>query len=104
SLHRHTSSLPHLLPNPTACRYHDAAWAWCERERSNLVAAVALGADTGFDAECWQIAAMARTYYHRACQWSDWAVTHEIALGAARDRKSPRLHSSHCPISYAACS
>jgi DNA-binding SARP family transcriptional activator len=60
------------------------ALAWCDRERSNLAAAVAAAARAGYDAEAWKTAVAAQAYYHRGCHWADWEDTHHIALAAAR--------------------
>ena len=62
----------------------DAALAWCEDERPQLMAATRLAAASGLDELAWKLPAAAMVFYHRRSHWADWVATHEIGLASAR--------------------
>ncbi|MGW3211555.1 BTAD domain-containing putative transcriptional regulator [Streptomyces parvus] len=53
---------------------------WMERERSGLVAAIAVASEYGFDEACWDLAVALVTLFEVRQYHDDWQVTHEMAL------------------------
>ena len=78
------------LPDPPAgCRPlaladQQAALAWFNLERANLVSTIIQAGNDGPHAECWQLAATASSYFMMAKHWADWRATSEAGLAAAR--------------------
>ncbi|MEU4197249.1 BTAD domain-containing putative transcriptional regulator [Kribbella sp. NPDC026611] len=72
-----------LLPLP---RHRDraAALSWCETERINLVAAIALAAEQGLHDLGWQLPVAMFGFFELRRYWSDWITTHQIGLTCAR--------------------
>jgi len=62
----------------------DEALAWCETERSGLVAATQLAAASGLHEIAWKLPAAAMSFYYRRSHLADWVTTHEIGLASAR--------------------
>jgi DNA-binding SARP family transcriptional activator len=62
----------------------DAALAWCEDERPQLMAATRLAAASGLHELAWKLPAAAMVFYGRRSHWADWVTTHEIGLASAR--------------------
>ncbi|GAB3405646.1 AfsR/SARP family transcriptional regulator [Flindersiella endophytica] len=54
-------------------------YAWLERERSAIVAAIRQAADTGLDETCWNIVASATTLFELG-HFDDWLESNEVAL------------------------
>lgn len=62
----------------------NAAVAWCESERANLVAAVHQAMATGDYAVAWQLAVTLWDFFNLRKHWSDWLDTTHTGLEAAR--------------------
>jgi DNA-binding SARP family transcriptional activator/tetratricopeptide (TPR) repeat protein len=65
-------------------------YAWFERERVNIRAAVEQAAGLGRADLCWDLAVSAHEFYALGGYFDDWRATHEVALAAcraARDRR-----------------
>ena len=62
----------------------DAALAWCEDERPQLMAATRLAATSGLNELAWKLPAAAMVFYLRRSHWTDWVAAHEIGLAGAR--------------------
>ena len=62
----------------------DRALAWCEGERSGLVAATRLAAAVGLHEIAWKLAAASMSFYYRRSHWGDWVTSHEIGLASTR--------------------
>jgi DNA-binding SARP family transcriptional activator/tetratricopeptide (TPR) repeat protein len=62
----------------------DQAFAWCEAERANLVAATARAAHAGLDSLAWKLPVILWAFFSLRKHWADWISTHEIGLAAAR--------------------
>jgi DNA-binding SARP family transcriptional activator len=63
----------------------DAALNWCEAERTRLVAAVRLAAESGRHEIAWKLPAAAMSFFFRRSHWTNWVVTHQIGLSSARE-------------------
>jgi tetratricopeptide (TPR) repeat protein len=63
--------------------YHDAL-EWCDKERANLLAAIRVAAELGFDRHAWLFPRCLWGFYDLRKHWTDWITSHEIALGATR--------------------
>jgi transcriptional regulator with XRE-family HTH domain/tetratricopeptide (TPR) repeat protein len=72
---------PGVTPEDLAS--HGQALAWLDAEYRELLAAVTLAADHGFDGHAWQLAFSLETSFYRRGHWQDWAATQRIALEAA---------------------
>jgi tetratricopeptide (TPR) repeat protein len=59
------------------------AVAWFEAEHQILLSAVALAAETGFDAHAWQLPWAMTTFLDRRGHWQQYSVTQHTALAAA---------------------
>jgi DNA-binding SARP family transcriptional activator/tetratricopeptide (TPR) repeat protein len=59
------------------------ALAWFEAEHQVLLAAVALAAESGFDAHAWQLPWAMTPFLHKRGHWQEWAATQRTALAAA---------------------
>lgn len=80
---------PCIGPVPGSCRPlefegYDAALAWCEQERVNLVAATRQALAAGELEFAWQIPAALGNYLKLTRRWDDWISTHMTGLEAAR--------------------
>jgi tetratricopeptide (TPR) repeat protein/transcriptional regulator with XRE-family HTH domain len=62
----------------------EEAIAWCETERSALLAATRLAEAAGLNELAWKLPAAAMIFYHRRSHWADWVATHETGLASAR--------------------
>jgi tetratricopeptide (TPR) repeat protein len=62
----------------------DAAWAWLESERENLVACVLTAVERGFDDIAWKICEALWSLFFRRGYHHDWVTTHEQGVVAAR--------------------
>ncbi|MGW6394655.1 BTAD domain-containing putative transcriptional regulator [Streptomyces sp. NPDC055103] len=67
---------------PVSFAGYDEAYAWCEREREVLVAAVTLAHETGLHAHSWKLAAALWAYFRLGLS-DDWLATHTVGLAAA---------------------
>jgi tetratricopeptide (TPR) repeat protein len=65
-------------------RDYDAALAWCEAERENLVATVQMAAETGHHEQVWKLAIALVTFFHLRKYRMDRLTTTNIALESAR--------------------
>jgi DNA-binding SARP family transcriptional activator len=77
-------STPPVGVRPLEFGSADAALDWCERERSNLVAATRQAAENGWDDVAWQLPAAATPFFNRRGYGGDWIVMHELALRSVR--------------------
>lgn len=59
-------------------------YAWFERERADIRAAVEQAAALGQAGLCWDLAVSAHEYYAIGGYFDDWRATHEVALVACR--------------------
>lgn len=59
-------------------------YAWFERERPNIRAAVEQAAELGRADLCWDLAVSAHEFYAIGGYFDDWRATHEVALAACR--------------------
>jgi tetratricopeptide (TPR) repeat protein len=62
----------------------DEALDWCEGERTNLVAATRQAAAMGLHDMAWKLPVAALGFFNRRTYWTEWVVTHQIALNSAR--------------------
>ncbi|MEU6072832.1 BTAD domain-containing putative transcriptional regulator [Micromonospora sp. NPDC047074] len=62
----------------------DAAMAWFESERANLVAVVETAGTLGADAVAWQLSAAMLTFLYLRSHFTEWLAVHRTALDAAR--------------------
>ncbi|MFI7132315.1 AfsR/SARP family transcriptional regulator [Nonomuraea sp. NPDC050153] len=76
---------------PPALDGPDDALAWVEEERANLVAAVVLSAEYGWDDFTWRLAHALWRFFLIRGHVRDWIDTHLRALDAARDTGDPRV-------------
>ncbi|MFD3825799.1 BTAD domain-containing putative transcriptional regulator [Streptomyces sp. NPDC058625] len=79
-----------LEPLPEACRpleftTQEQALAWCETERSNLVAAVHQAAASGQPGTAWRLPAVLWGFFYLRSHTHDWLDTARTGLTAARD-------------------
>jgi tetratricopeptide (TPR) repeat protein len=63
---------------------YDAALAWCEAERENLVATVQMAATAGHHEQAWKLAMAMVTFFHLRKYRTDRLATCNIALESAR--------------------
>jgi tetratricopeptide (TPR) repeat protein len=75
-----TPCRPGVTPEPLAD--HEQALAWFQAEHRVLLGAVALAAETGFDACAWQLPWCMATFLDWQGHWHDWTATQRIALRA----------------------
>lgn len=80
---------PPLRRRPDDCRPlsfadYNQAFAWCEAERENLVAATRRALTAGELAFAWQLPAAISGYLKVSRRWSDWIGTHGCGLEGAR--------------------
>jgi DNA-binding SARP family transcriptional activator/tetratricopeptide (TPR) repeat protein len=59
-------------------------YAWFDRERANIRAAVEQAAALGRADVCWDLAVSAHEFYAIGGYFDDWRATHEVALAACR--------------------
>jgi tetratricopeptide (TPR) repeat protein len=69
---------------PLPFRDYEAALAWCEAERENLVATVQVAAETGHHEQAWKLAIALVTFFHLRKHRLDRLTTCNIALESAR--------------------
>lgn len=97
-----------LGPPPSAVQPLDfgslpEALEWCEAERSGLVAAARLAAQSGLHELGWQIPAAATRFFYRRSHWADLVTTHESGLACARalgDRQAEARMLNNLGIAY----
>jgi tetratricopeptide (TPR) repeat protein len=63
---------------------HAKAMEWFDSERANLVAAIQQAAGAGRDMMAWKIPAAMWGYFYLRKPWTDWILSHEAGLAAAR--------------------
>lgn len=68
---------------------YDDSLAWLRAEHHNLVTAVGVAAQHGFDDYAWQIPTTMWELLNLGGYWDDWIDTHHIALAAARRAALP---------------
>ncbi|MFE0461410.1 ATP-binding protein [Kitasatospora sp. NPDC058965] len=76
----------------------DAAMAWCEAERANLVDLVRLAAGRSADPLCWQLGHSLWPFFTLRKHWADWTAVTELAIDHARrlgDRQAEGLMLVH---------
>jgi DNA-binding SARP family transcriptional activator/energy-coupling factor transporter ATP-binding protein EcfA2 len=71
------------LPGAVTDRLLADPIGWFDAERDNLLGAVKLAVDWGFDELAWELAAGAVIYYDHRCLYQDWEHGHRLALDAA---------------------
>lgn len=76
------TSAPGVSPERFAAM--DQALAWFDAERAVLVKVVGQAAETGFDAQAWQLAWSLAVFFRMRGHWHDLVVTQRVALAAAR--------------------
>lgn len=62
----------------------DAALAWCDRERANIVAVVTCAERAGLDEHAWRMAHLTWFYFNLRSAWDDWIGTCRAGLASAR--------------------
>jgi tetratricopeptide (TPR) repeat protein len=62
----------------------EEALAWCEDERTGLLAAIRLAAEAGRHEIAWKLPAAVMSFYYRRSHWEDWVATQTIGLTSAR--------------------
>ena len=72
----------------------EQALAWCDAERTNLVAAVHLAAEADLPAFAWQLPAVLLRYFYRRSHWADWFATHHVALDRVRQSGDRRAEAT----------
>ena len=81
------ASLPNLVPAQGTAEglvTAEDALEWFREERSVLVSAITLAADSGLTAHAWQLAWCLVTYLEWQGHWPDWEATQRTALAAAQ--------------------
>jgi DNA-binding SARP family transcriptional activator/tetratricopeptide (TPR) repeat protein len=63
---------------------YDDALAWCENERTNLIAVTRLAAALGHHDIAWQLPVALWGFFMVRKPWSQWEITNQIGLAAAR--------------------
>jgi DNA-binding SARP family transcriptional activator/tetratricopeptide (TPR) repeat protein len=83
---RRTVQVEPGMPNRWPLRFagYAQALAWCEAERANLVAAVAVAGERGLDELAWQFPVSLYSFLELRKYWQDWIFTHQIGLASAR--------------------
>jgi tetratricopeptide (TPR) repeat protein/transcriptional regulator with XRE-family HTH domain len=74
---------PRLGTVPEELGDYRGALAWFEAEHQVLLAAVALAAESGFDAHAWQLPWAMMPFLCFRGHWREWATTQRTALAAA---------------------
>lgn len=69
------------------------ALRWCELERDNLTLLTVRAYAHGLLDIAWKLPTVLRGFYNLRKHWSDWEMTHEIALQAAREIADPRAEA-----------
>lgn len=69
---------------PLSFASQDAALAWCDIERGNLVAAIHSRTRHAPGPFGWQLPVVLAPYFNQRKQWSEWIATHEAGLRSAR--------------------
>lgn len=82
--HRSRPAVPPSSSTPLAFSSREQALAWSEMERANLVAACHQAAETGHLTIAWQLPMALWDLFYLRKHWSDWLVTTELGLTAAR--------------------
>jgi DNA-binding SARP family transcriptional activator len=70
---------------PLAFATAEQALAWCEQERSNLVAATRQAASRGLHDIAWKLPAVMKNGFDRLGYRAEWLATHRIALSSVRE-------------------
>jgi tetratricopeptide (TPR) repeat protein len=81
-LRRHVPLEPGGSPLDLAS--HSAAVAWCEAERTNLLAATRRAAELGHHDIAWRLPIALWGYFTLRTPWVDWVATYRIGLESAR--------------------
>ena len=63
----------------------EQALAWCQQERSNLVAATRQAASRGLHDIAWKLPAVMKNGFDRLGYRAEWLATHRIALSSVRE-------------------
>jgi tetratricopeptide (TPR) repeat protein len=69
---------------PLIFQSYEAALAWCESERENLIATVRLAAETGHHEQAWKLATALVSFFHLRKYRTDWLAASTIAVDSAR--------------------
>jgi tetratricopeptide (TPR) repeat protein/transcriptional regulator with XRE-family HTH domain len=80
---------------PQRLRDHGQALEWFRAEHKVLLAALALAADTGFDAQTWQLAWTMVDFFEFLGHWHDWIATQRMAI-AATQRLADQAADARC--------
>jgi tetratricopeptide (TPR) repeat protein len=81
----------------------EAAWAWLEAERENLVACVLAAVERGFDDLAWKLCEAMWSLLFRRGYHHDWVTTHEQGVVAARrlgDRRAEARMRCQLGLAY----
>jgi DNA-binding SARP family transcriptional activator len=70
---------------PGAFASFEEALAWCDAERSTIVALTSLAAEYGLHSLVWRIPGFAWAYFNHKSHFEDWLATAEIGLHSARE-------------------
>jgi tetratricopeptide (TPR) repeat protein len=83
--------LPEMRPAPAELTVaqrvfadRDAALAWFETERENLVSAITLASEYGLSEYAWQLPTAMFGYFLLRSRYPEWVATHLVALEGAR--------------------
>ncbi len=83
-------NLPPLAPveaelsaQPLAFATEEAALAWCEAERANLVAVALAASRDGLDEIGWKLPTALFPFFDRRKHYGDWIATHQAAISSA---------------------
>ncbi|WP_194892739.1 LuxR C-terminal-related transcriptional regulator [Catenulispora pinisilvae] len=103
--HRRTTRSPRdTVPVPTPAPAHrEAALAWLDAERHNLLALVRHHRRFGDPAVCWTVPDALRGYYQQRRRLRDWIRMAEIGLAAAQGARNLRAQAAmHLSLGMAA--
>jgi DNA-binding CsgD family transcriptional regulator len=81
-------------PADSAPAHREAALAWLDAERHNLLALVRHHRRLGDPAVCWTIPDALRGYYHQRRHLREWTRMAEIGLAAARHERNLRAQAA----------
>lgn len=74
--------------------HREAALAWLDAERHNLLALVRHHRRAGDPAVCWTVPDALRGYYHQRRHLREWTRMTDIGLAAARNAQNPRAQAA----------
>ncbi|GAA1027860.1 MULTISPECIES: AfsR/SARP family transcriptional regulator [Amycolatopsis] len=72
----------------------NAALAWCECQRLNILAVIDHAAELGEHRLAWELARSSWAFFHLRSHWSDWSAAASTALRSARALQDPSAEAA----------